>query len=153
MPVDHPFPAGLDGMREIRLPEPVRYAPQTVGWWILFAVLLLVLAFVAWRLWKRVQRNAYRRLALGRMDGLAPAELPLLLKRTALDAYPREQVAHLTGRAWLAFLDGAYGGSGFSSGPGRVLPSLAYDDGVALTDAQQDELTALVRTWIRRHRV
>ena len=149
---DHPLPPALDGLREIRLPEPVSYAPQTVGWWVVLAVLLAVLGYVAWRLWRRYQRNAYRRLALARLEGLAPSQFPALLKRAALDAYPRDDVAELSGDPWLAFLDRSYGGSGFTSGPGRVLPALAYAD-TTLDESQRNELTGLVRTWIQRHRV
>ncbi len=30
----------LSGLKEILLPDPVSYIPQTVGWYILFAVVL-----------------------------------------------------------------------------------------------------------------
>ena len=153
MPDDHPFSTVLEGMREIALPEAVSAAPQTIGWWILLAVLLIVMGLVAWRMWRRHRRNAYRRLGLARLDGIATHELPALVKRTALDAYGREEVASLTDAAWLAFLDHAYGGTGFSNGPGRVLPALAYDAATALSEGKQRELTDLIRTWIKRHRV
>jgi hypothetical protein len=143
----------LEGLREIRLPEPVSYAPQTIGWWIVFALLLLIALYVAFRLWRRWRRNAYRRRALAHLAAMerdgAPALLPRLLKRTALDAWPREEVANLSGDAWLAFLDRVYGGVGFTSGPGRVLPALAYGE-PRVDDAPA--LFSLARTWIRTHR-
>ena len=146
----------LDALRGLRVPEPVSAAPQTTAWWILFAALaLLLVALVV--LWiRRWRRNRYRREALARLDALGPdeaGELPQLVKRVALDAWPREQVAELTGEPWLAFLDRSLGGgSAFTSGPGRGLPALAYG-GAPPPEAEREELTALVRTWIRKHRV
>ena len=72
-------------------------------------------------------------------------ELPALVKRVALQAWPREQVASLTGADWLAFLDESYGGDGFANGPGRCLSDLAYGGGDGADAA------VLVREWIRRH--
>ena len=34
--------ATLDALREITLPEPVSYAPQTIGWWLVFGVLAVM---------------------------------------------------------------------------------------------------------------
>jgi len=147
----------LDALRGIRIPEPVSMAPQTAAWWVLFAVLALlviVLALLAVRRWRK---NQYRRDALTRLDGLGPdelAQLPELVKRVALDAWPREEVARLSGEPWLAFLDRSLGGgTAFTAGPGRVLPALAYDGDLSPTGAASDELVALVRTWIRKHKV
>ena len=151
MPEDHPFPAELEGMRGIRLPEPVSYAPQTVGWWILFAILALLLAVAIWYAVRRYRRNAYRRLALARLASVPLANLPTLVKRTALDAYPRTDVASLADDEWLAFLDASYGGRGFREGPGRVLPALAYD-APDVPPADAEALVSLVERWIRTHR-
>ena len=56
----------------------------------------------------------------------AVAEIPVLVKGIALAFGPRSEVASLTGDAWLQFLDRSYGGSGFTEGPGRLLPTIAY---------------------------
>ena len=64
--------------------------------------------------------------------------------------------ARSTGEAWLRFLDRSYGGKGFSEGPGRRLPTIAYATparAVELPDDEQAALFRLVRRWIRRHRV
>ncbi len=145
----------LDALRGIRVPDPVSLAPQTTAWWILFATLAIFL-LVALLLWvRRWRRNRYRRDALARLDALGPdrlAELPELVKRVALDAWPREEVAELSGAPWLAFLDRSLGGgTAFTAGPGRLLPALAYGASEPPTDAEADELVALVRTWIRKH--
>ena len=153
----------LEGLAEIRLPEPVSYTPQTSGWWIFGVIVVLVLIGVAFRAWRWRQRDAYRRRALRRLDELearaedptrraeALAEIPVLVKRAALDAWPRERVSDLSGRAWLAFLDDTYGGDGFTNGPGHHLPALAYaEPDVGAEDAEG--LFETVRSWILEHR-
>ena len=78
------------------------------------------------------------------------AELSLLVRRTALAAFPRETVAPLAGPAWLAFLDRSYGGQGFSLGAGRLLVSALYQR--APPDSTEvRSLADLVRKWIRVH--
>ncbi len=143
----------LDMLRDIHVPDPISYAPQTVGWWVVFAVLALVALVLGLRARRRWKRNAYRRMALARLDAIEAqgsfGELPRLIKRTALDAWPRGEVAPLSGAPWLAFLDRSYGGDGFSNGPGRALPALAYGSGAT---ADPSALITLIRIWIRKHR-
>ena len=153
--------------REVELPEPVGYAPQTIGWYILLALVLvltvyLVVCFCSYR-----RRNRYRRVALFHLDAMEEAirepsaragllvELPALIKRTALACFPREQVADLSGNAWLEFLDRTYGGKGFAEGPGRLLPLLAYqplDETFNVPEKDAQALISLARVWIRKHR-
>ena len=94
-----------------------RLAP--VGW----CVLVLLLLWLGWRFWKRWQANAYRREALRELGEIetAPERLPELLKRVALVAYPRAEVAELSGDAWLGFLDGTLGSTDFTSGCREVV--------------------------------
>ncbi|MEP5516176.1 MAG: DUF4381 domain-containing protein, partial [Bauldia litoralis] len=70
-----------------------------------------------------------------------------ILRRTALAAFPRHDVAGLQGDAWLAFLDASYPGSGFSDGPGAVIARAPYEPA-----ADAPGLAALATDWIRRHR-
>ena len=95
-------------------------------------------------------------------------KLPALVKRTVLVFSPREQVANLTGEAWLAFLDATYrekrysgtshpgtaDGAVFTQGPGRILPSLSVWPEKRLRKLPENEVNALLnllRKWIRRH--
>lgn len=156
----------MSNLREIDLPEPVPMTPQTFGWWVLLALVLAACAALVVRALRRRRANAYRREALRRLDELetaaaapssraaALADLATLVKRTALSAYPRARVASLTGRSWLAFLDGTLGTTEFSSGPGRRLPDFAYSSGAAghANDGDVRALLALTRRWIRDHR-
>jgi len=154
------LPDLLDRMAGLEVPPPVPYWPQTIGWAVLTALVAVAVAVSAWWQWRRWRSNAYRRAALRalrtielREDGEAAAELALLLRRTALAAYPRRQVAGLYGREWLAFLDRTGGTTAFSDGDGQALLAMPYRrcDGKAPT--RLGALPAVVGAWIRDHRV
>jgi hypothetical protein len=98
----------IDQLKELALPAPVSYAPQTWGWWLLLAVLVLAALLLGLRRYWQWRRDRYRREALarlaqlrGRSDDLnALRELPELLKRVALSMPTRS-------RRWNAFPEGA----------------------------------------------
>lgn len=157
----------LANLREIPLPPAVPYTPQTIGWLVMALLLLAAVAFIGWRLYRRHLMNRYRRDALvelaaierkvragaSRREGLC--ELPSLVKRTALAFVPREEIAGLTGRAWLSYLDRTYPAAGFAEGPGRLLSQLAYETGPGIDALREDDvnnLLVLVRKWIEKHR-
>ena len=146
----------MSNLEEITPPEPVPFTPETVGWDLVALFVLLGIAWLVFRFWRRWQANGYRRAALKELDAMkgAPQGVPELLKRVALVSYPRTEVARLSGDDWLGFLDHSLGESGFTQGPGRCLPQLAYDPGFAamMNASETDELLSLVRRWIRRHR-
>ena len=156
----------LAQLRDWHLPDPIQWWPPAPGWWISAAVLLAVLLWLAGVRWRRhrrrgaAARSALRELAAlretARADGdtrAFVAALSRLLRRFALARFPREQVAGLTGDAWLAFLDATGGGDGFRHGPGRALADLAYQ---ATRDGDlppnPDALADLAETWIRANR-
>ncbi|MFZ3283765.1 DUF4381 domain-containing protein [Pseudomonas sp.] len=82
----------IEQLKELGLPEPVSYAPQTWGWWVLLAVLVLAALLIGIRRYWQWRRDAYRREGLARLAQLrsrsddlnALRELPELLKRVAL---------------------------------------------------------------------
>src|SRR5262245_20715571 len=113
-----PAPADpLDGLIDIPLPPEVSLWPQT--WTLRVAIIVLLAAAIAgiWRFVRYWRAVRHRREALAELDGISrrldasgtrggqPAELSMLVRRTALAAFPREAVAPLTGPAWLTFLD------------------------------------------------
>jgi hypothetical protein len=147
------------------MPAPIPWWPPAPGWYVAGGVVLILAVWAGWRWWKHWQAAAYRRAALAELQqlqtrtadkvqrGAALQELPALLKRTALVAFPRQQVASLSNTAWLEFLDRTGHTDAFTHGRGQFLPALAYDPYAASRLASQDiaELFRVVSTWIRRH--
>ncbi len=163
-----PASPDLTGLHDIVLPDPVAWTPQTAGWWILLGAAVVLAAWAVRSTLRRRRANRYRRIALARLARIeaslgdpagrpgAVAELSVLIKWTALAFRPRSEVAALSGERWLRFLDDSYGGRGFTEGPGRLLPTLAYAPagrGGAVADAEVTALVGLIRLWIRRHHV
>src|SRR5262249_49560453 len=116
----------------------------------------------AWRLAHRRWENRYRRDALAELDRIeravtadeAPAglagDLALLVRRTALAAFPRGDVAALSRTAWPSLLAPTCGGTDFSEGAGRILATLPYES--PSPDATRlRPLLDLVRRWIKEH--
>ncbi|MDF2177106.1 DUF4381 domain-containing protein [Aliiglaciecola sp. CAU 1673] len=100
----------LEQLKDIHLPEPVSWWPPAPGWWLV-ALLTLVLITAMIMLWrKRQARRRAIRQALHELQNLdvqstdALATINGLLKRLTLTYFPREQSAHLHGKAWLDFL-------------------------------------------------
>ena len=58
-----PDPASLQNLNDIVLPEAVSWWPLANGWYYLFGVLLLLLAWFAYRMIRSWRRNGYRREA------------------------------------------------------------------------------------------
>ena len=142
----------IDRLAEPPEPAPVSMMPQTAGWTVLAVLLVLALAWLVRYAVTRWRANAYRRAALAELEaaGDDPAAIAVILRRTALAAWPRERVASLHGRDWLRFLDVTGGGGGFAEGSGAVLAGAPYRADAA---APAPGLRELAAHWVRCHRV
>ncbi|HUH36598.1 MAG TPA: DUF4381 domain-containing protein [Spongiibacteraceae bacterium] len=148
----------LAGLRDIHLPQAVGWWPPAIGWWLLAALVLSALVAAGWWLARRRARRRYRREAVMALTALHNhcrdqpavyiAEANALLKRCALAAYPRQQVAALHGAAWLRFLDQQVDGDAFQHGPGRLLTEQAYRPA---PEGDIDALHQCVRQWLEHH--
>ena len=144
-------------MHGLAMPDAVSLLPTTPGWWILLCWFLAVLALAGGYLLQRHRRNRYRREALALLKTidrdveLSPVEsaqrIASLLKRTALAAYPRSQVAPLTGKEWAAFLIASANDDRQIANAAEMLAAAAYRP-----DADGRALSAPARRWIRKHR-
>jgi hypothetical protein len=144
-------------MHGLAMPDVVSLLPTTPGWWILLCWFLAVLALAGGYLLQRHRRNRYRREALAllktidRDAELSPVEsaqrIASLLKRTALAAYPRSQVAPLTGKEWAEFLIASANDDRQIANAAEMLAAAAYRP-----DADGRALSAPARRWIRKHR-
>lgn len=150
-------PSDLFNLRDIVLPPEVLSWPLSPGWWIVAAAGLALAGCVAATAAVRYRQNAYRREALQALEGIgrlaepaAARQISAILKRAALAAYPRGQVAQLSGAAWLAFLDRTGRTEAFTQGPARALPALAFGG-----TGDKEAMAAVVqeaRRWISNHR-
>ena len=151
------LPQLLDLLHDIVRPDPVAWTPQTIGWAIVAVWLLVVTALIAWNRYLGWKRNRYRRDALAILktieqqpqhDGAWAAEqVALHLKRTALAAYPRAEVASLYGSRWAAFLSESAGNDPVVSAAAEDLATAAYRAGV-----DGNSLIAPARRWLKVHR-
>tara|TARA_Y100000758_G_scaffold269300_1_gene210702 strand:+ start:923 stop:1450 length:528 start_codon:yes stop_codon:yes gene_type:complete len=144
------------------VPEPaaVPWWPQTWGWALLGVAVLVAAAVFGWRRYRHWRANRYRQAALQELrQRLAAGEgapaLAEVLRRTALVAFPRPEVASLSGESWVAFLNQhtAPGQACFDAPAMAQLSRMTYRQG---EDAPQgpalEELTRRVERWISTHR-
>lgn len=145
------------GLKELPLPEAVSWLPATPAWLAVGALLLAIVAWIVWRHLQKRKRERYRREALARVEHMseqpaALAELPLVLRATALAAWPRVEVASLRGAAWVAWLN--ENGGRFDTDDAAWLDRLPYDATAA--ESLEPEVAARLlkasRAWIRGHR-
>ena len=138
-------------------PSDISWMPSTLAWKVL---ILLGVGFGLYRLyllWRKYQRNTYRRCALKELISLGGNEqdlrkIPIILRRTALYAYSRRTVASLSAHGWEAWLDTQVLTSDFSGRYSGMINTLAY---APLTSIDQDKLNNFknhVAQWIRLHR-
>lgn len=155
-------PDPLAGLRPWHEPPPVSWWPPAPGWWLLAALLCLALALVARHWWRARHARTLSRAALAEFLALRArcrtgalerraclAALSALLRRLALALYPRAQVAGLSGRRWLAFLDATGGGGAFGAGAGRVLIEDALRPESVRASGDELALWMLAEHWIR----
>jgi len=158
-------PASLARLHDIITPAAVNlWWPLAPGWHLLAALVLLAAVWFAWRTIRQRQKRRYRIEALAELRALrgrseSPGEMVapvlILLKRTALAAYPRSRVASLNGERWWRFLDETLGKTCFADGLGELAEQAAYRR-VAAEPLPARDLQRLYRAaeqWIRGHRV
>jgi hypothetical protein len=159
---------GLEKLHEILLPDPASWMPRTVGWYLVFGLIVVVIGWWVYSRFQHYRKNRYRKFALAELHIIerelqqpekrakALVQIPVLLKRTALAAFPRSDVAGLSGEKWLAFLDKTMGGKEFTGAEGRLLPEVAYAPptrGEAVPRESVEKLLNLVRRWIKMHAI
>lgn len=130
-------------------PAPISMMPQTGGW-IALGVVLIAAVCAGLLFWLRKRgENAYRRAALRALQSVDndPAAVAAILRRTALEAFPRSEVAGLSGSAWLTFLDETSGGSSFRQGAGQILALAPYQR----SQYDTSDLRGIAEKWIRHH--
>ncbi|WP_431673509.1 DUF4381 domain-containing protein [Rhizobium leguminosarum] len=157
----------LRSLHDIVVPAPVSWWPQTWGWSLVAALLTLTTLLVFLRWIKRYRANAYRREALTLLEGISgklrhPAtrpdairDLAEVLKRAALAAWQRDEVASLSGDGWVRFLD-AHDEDGTGDTLERLLDDFEYHGAEIVADLPSNvcgDLVIAARKWIEQHHV
>jgi hypothetical protein len=145
-------------LRDLHLPEAIGWWPLAPGWWLLIGLLAAGVVVVARKWYREYGYNAARRYAISELDRSRSAferdgnlvalgaQLSRLLRRTMLAYSPRSEVAGLTGRAWLSWLDQGLEDRPFTQGAGRALGDLPYRRaGPPPADVDVDGLVDAVR--------
>ncbi len=146
------LPDLMEMMHTVVYPDTISMSPETIGWqllglWTLACALLITIEQI-----RRYRANRYRREAIRLVSGLdvhnqqAAAEVAILVKRTAIAAFPRSKVAALTGHDWQKFLLQSTQNK-LNTTEVQAICSAAYDPKVQVIEVQN----AAIR-WIRLHR-
>lgn len=141
----------LQNLNPIVLAEPVGWWPLAAPWYVVFIGLAMITFMLAHRRWKHWQADRYRREAWQELESAqTPAKINQVLKRAALVAFPRAQVAALDGDDWYRFLDRSAGLTVFAEAAGQVLDQ-AYTKGAATGPEQMQLLRGAARQWLGKH--
>jgi hypothetical protein len=133
----------LNNLRDIVPPEAPSLWPLATEAWLLLATLVSIAFILTCQRRQAKKRHAYRQAGLALLDAVSTAhDVSVVMKRVALAAYPRAQVASLYGEDWAAFLrqtglDGDY------SPVAQARPD----------EPASREVIQLADGWIRHHRV
>lgn len=158
-------PASLQNLNDIVLPEPIGWWPLAHGWYILAGLLLVILVMVFYRSARRWHTNRYRRAAEQELRLLSAAiqnpsecdsslrQIPFLLKRVALSAYPRTDVAILSGADWYRFLNATTSKPVFPKSVCDTLEEIAYSrrDLAEVSGEPAKTLIAACEYWVKHH--
>ncbi|HEB63489.1 MAG TPA: DUF4381 domain-containing protein [Gammaproteobacteria bacterium] len=146
----------LENLRDIHSPPPISFWPPAPGWWIL-ATLVFLSVVSAWLFYRWQKKRALRKMALIELNQLQQslskgqdlstfsAQISTLLRRLALTQFNRNEVAGLTGRAWLEFLDRTGQTKNFTQGVGKTVITAPYQ---TTSDIDAQELVSIVKDWI-----
>lgn len=159
----------LKDLKDIHLPAHVGLWPPAPGGWLALVLAVLLMSALLYFGIKHYRKKAYRRVALRELQiiesrylhgttatlGTVTFENALVqvLKRTALTAYPRSEVARLTGEEWLRTMNQLAGLNQFDTALGRCLLDQRFAPHTRTIDqAQARDLLKLARDWIKKHR-
>jgi len=153
----------LAQLADIHLPEPVSYWPPAIGWWILAAIALVLLALLLRRLAKLRRQQKIRQYALAELErcyhSYSQAEPALadqsrlsyvnqfnsVVRRVALVHYPQANVASLDGAAWVDFIR-QKGESSLMTD--EIAAALQYGRFQTRCDVDVDAMQDFGRQWI-----
>lgn len=146
----------LAELKDLHLPTEVPLFPLAIGWYLIAAILvLIIIGFIYYRICQR--KRLAKILAIEQLitelesnhtqliDAEIIAQASILLKRIAMTKFPTQKPEYLTGMVWLEFLDKTGKTTEFSTGVGKCL--------INIYQLQQldnrDEFFNALRKWLR----
>lgn len=143
-------------LKDIHLPGVMGWWPPAIGWWILLVIIPLFIGFIIW-LYRRITRktavkSAKKWLTLIEQDDTLDDQQKLiqlseLVRRAAISCSSRNEVASLTGQAWLSYLDSSVTGKPFTQGVGVVFADGHYRK-QPYSNLEIAPLIALCKSWL-----
>ncbi len=150
-------PDPLAQLRDIHLPEPVSWWPPAPGWWVLAVLVVGLLGWGTYLLFHTLRKKRHRKAALNELVLLRQnpdtrvvlERLAMLIRRVAIQSFGRQEVAGLSGRKWLEFLDRTGGTDQFCCGCGEALGENLYRSDC---EVEIEPILQLAGKWIRGHK-
>lgn len=142
----------LSHLHDVIVPPEISWWPPAPGWLWMLVALAVILVLVLLRTLTALRNNRYRREALAELAD-CENDLPRMaeiLKRTALAAFPRSQVASLTGQAWLTFLDHT-GRTNYFATQDWLVEALYNPGGSSPSPDTVNAFRQKAHDWIRNH--
>ena len=154
-------PQQTDGLQlqDIHLPNAPSVWPLAIGWWVLLALIIMVLiGVIVWIRKKQAHQKQQQQIfstlkALERSlkkeaNNQSIADINIFLRQLMLMRFSASEVASLTGEQWLAMLDKAGDTQAFSHGVGRILIEAPYQAKETI-NLKTNEFIRLIRTFTR----
>ncbi len=141
--------------------DPVQFTMDTIGWKILFIILLSALAILLYKSYLHFKKKAYRRVAVSKIKELSLdnkssmsfliSQIMFELKQTALQTYERKTVAALEGEKWLQFLDKKMKQSSFSKHQDIIVNAVYKDEFKKNDSFNLNDFADMSIKWIKNH--
>jgi hypothetical protein len=148
----------LQQLKDIHLPKAVTTWPIAPGWIILSILLFCIVCYTGYRWYSQRRKKYTAHFALAKLNKLRAlmvenpekiniaAEISILLRRTALHYFQRDEIAGLSGKEWLCFLNRSGDTTHFTSETGYLLTDAPYQKN---TLADLTPLFSLAQTWLK----
>jgi len=141
-------------------PAPVGFHFETMGWPILFSTLGILIIVTLLKVGIKYYKNAYRRQAIQlintienrfqtKQEASCINDMMVVLKQVSLTTYARNEVADLSGVAWLEFLESKSKGTSFLKYD-KVLSQALYQNKIEQPEEVKQLFTSS-KKWINHH--
>lgn len=96
----------LAQLHDIQTPEPIGTFPLAIGWYLLIAIIVLLVVFLVRHIIKQKRLKKNQKQALSSLENAQTNQAIMgILKWAALAYFPRQQVAHLHSSEFFDFLN------------------------------------------------